>query len=73
MSQAIYHASVEGAQHGAKNLADFLAYAKASGASGVQPSNYMLQDKDGGLHIGPLLPWFQPGWRWGCLQLTMRY
>ncbi|HEY3899808.1 MAG TPA: TIM barrel protein [Chthoniobacter sp.] len=38
-----YHASIEGAQHGAKPLADFLAYAKRSGASGAQPSNYMLQ------------------------------
>ena len=49
MAQSIYHASVEGAQHGAKSLADFLTYAKKSGASGVQPSNYMLQSKDGGL------------------------
>ena len=38
-----YHASIEGAQHGAKSLADFLAYAKRSGAAGAQPSNYMLQ------------------------------
>ncbi|MEY2409277.1 MAG: hypothetical protein QOF48_1947 [Verrucomicrobiota bacterium] len=43
MAQTIYHPSVEGAQHGAKNLADFLAYAKKSGAEGAQPSNYMLQ------------------------------
>ena len=42
-----YHASIEGAQHGAKSLADFLAYAKKSGASGAQPSNYMLQNADG--------------------------
>ena len=48
MAASIDHASVEGAQHGAKNLADFLAYARKSGASGAQPSNYMLQDKDGG-------------------------
>ena len=39
----IYHASIEGAQHGAKSLSDFLDYAKRSGASGAQPSNYMLQ------------------------------
>src|SRR3954467_12718229 len=39
----VYHPSIEGAQHGAKSLADFLAYAKRSGASGAQPSNYMLQ------------------------------
>ena len=38
-----YHASIEGAQHGAKSLADFLAYAKRSGAANAQPSNYMLQ------------------------------
>ncbi len=47
MSQVIYHPSVEGAQHGAKSLPDFLDYAKASGAAGVQPSNFMLQDGDG--------------------------
>jgi sugar phosphate isomerase/epimerase len=38
---------VEGAQHGAKNLPDFLAYAKRSGAAGAQPSNYMLQGPKG--------------------------
>src|SRR3954466_8841308 len=43
MADPIFHASIEGAQHGAKPLADFLAYAKRSGASGAQPSNYMLQ------------------------------
>ena len=42
MSQPIYHPSVEGAQHGAKSLADFLAYAKNAGAAGAQPSNYMV-------------------------------
>lgn len=47
MAQVIYHPSVEGAQHGAKSLADFLDYAKAAGAAGVQPSNYMLQDGNG--------------------------
>lgn len=47
MPQAVYHASIEGAQHGAKSLADFLAYAKRSGASGAQPSNYMLQAASG--------------------------
>ncbi|MBU6402148.1 MAG: sugar phosphate isomerase/epimerase [Verrucomicrobia bacterium] len=41
---ATFHPSVEGAQHGAKSLADFLDYAKKSGAVGAQPSNYMLQD-----------------------------
>lgn len=43
MPTPCFHASIEGAQHGAKSLADFLAYAKKSGASGAQPSNYMLQ------------------------------
>src|SRR5512139_3017859 len=40
----VYHPSIEGAQHGAKSLADFLDYAKKSGATGAQPANYMLQD-----------------------------
>lgn len=44
MAQTVFHASVEGAQHGAKSLAQFLDYAKAAGAAGAQPSNYMLQD-----------------------------
>jgi sugar phosphate isomerase/epimerase len=44
MPQPAYHPSIEGAQHGAKSLADFLDYAKAAGATGAQPSNYMLQD-----------------------------
>jgi sugar phosphate isomerase/epimerase len=46
MAQSIYHPSIEGAQHGAKSLPDFLDYAKASGAAGAQPSNFMLQDGD---------------------------
>ena len=44
MARPCYHPSIEGAQHGAKSLADFLDYAKRSGASGAQPSNYMLAD-----------------------------
>ncbi len=43
MAQQIFHSSIEGAQHGAKSLTEFLAYAKRSGAAGAQPSNYMLQ------------------------------
>lgn len=43
MAQTVYHASIEGAQHGAKSLPDFLDYAKRSGAAGAQPSNYMLE------------------------------
>jgi sugar phosphate isomerase/epimerase len=44
MAEKCFHPSIEGAQHGAKSLADFLDYAKASGAAGAQPSNYMLTD-----------------------------
>jgi len=44
MPQPCFHSSIEGAQHGAKSLGDFLDYAKRSGAAGAQPSNYMLQD-----------------------------
>ena len=44
MAQTCFHPSIEGAQHGGKALAEFLDYAKESGASGAQPSNYMLQD-----------------------------
>src|SRR6185436_15472223 len=42
MPKLAFHASIEGAQHGAKSLAQFLDYAKAAGATGAQPSNYML-------------------------------
>ncbi len=44
MSQSIYHPSIEGAQHGGKSLGQFLDYAKSAGATGAQPSNYMLED-----------------------------
>ncbi len=44
MAEKCFHPSIEGAQHGAKSLAAFLDYAKASGASGAQPSNYMIAD-----------------------------
>ena len=47
MAKNCFHPSVEGAQHGAKSLADFLAYAKKAGADGAQPSNYMLQADKG--------------------------
>lgn len=47
MAQSVFHPSIEGAQHGAKSLAQFLDYAKASGAAGAQPSNYMLQADSG--------------------------
>lgn len=48
MAKNCYHPSIEGAQHGAKSLAEFLAYAKKSGAAGAQPSNFMLQNGKGG-------------------------
>jgi len=47
MSQSLFHASIEGAQHGAKPLPEFLKYARVSGASGAQPSNFMLQSGEG--------------------------
>ena len=43
----VFHASIEGAQHGAKSLPEFLAYAKRSGAAGAQPSNFMLEKTNG--------------------------
>src|SRR5260221_9529981 len=47
MAQNCFRPSIEGAQHGAKSLGQFLEYAKKSGASGAQPSNYMLQSEKG--------------------------
>lgn len=48
MAEICFHPSIEGAQHGAKNLAQFCDYAKKSGAAGAQPSNFMLQNDKGG-------------------------
>ena len=47
MAETCFHASIEGAQHGAKSLAQFLDYARKSGAAGAQPSNYMLESEKG--------------------------
>ncbi len=47
MAKPCYHPSIEGAQHGAKSLVEFLNYAKKAGATGAQPSNYMLQEGAG--------------------------
>ena len=47
MASPCYHPSIEGAQHGAKSLDQFLAYAKQSGAAGAQPSNFMLEGGKG--------------------------
>jgi len=48
MPQNAFHASIEGAQHGGKSLGQFLDYAKSHGATGAQPSNYMLGNGKGG-------------------------
>ncbi len=55
MAQPCYHPSIEGAQHGAKSLAEFLAYAKKSGAAGAQPSNFMLQNDQGGFKTAKVI------------------
>ena len=47
MAKACFHASIEGAQHGPKGLDGFLDYAKAAGAAGAQPSNFMLESSGG--------------------------
>jgi len=47
MAENCFHPSIEGGQHGAKSLAQFLDYAKKSGAAGAQPSCYMLQSEKG--------------------------
>jgi sugar phosphate isomerase/epimerase len=47
MAEICFHPSIEGGQHGAKSLSQFLAYAKKSGATGAQPSCYMLQSDKG--------------------------
>jgi sugar phosphate isomerase/epimerase len=47
MAETCFHPSIEGGQHGAKSLTQFLDYAKKSGAAGAQPSCYMLQSDKG--------------------------
>jgi sugar phosphate isomerase/epimerase len=59
MPQSVYHPSIEGAQHGAKSLADFLDFAKAAGATGAQPSNYMLQGPKGFLRAQDIRDTFE--------------
>jgi sugar phosphate isomerase/epimerase len=44
VAQILFHPSLEGAQHGAKSLDQFLEFAGKSGATGAQPSNFMLHD-----------------------------
>ena len=50
MSQAVYHPSLEGAQHGGKSLVEFVDFARRSGATGAQPSNFMLESGKGLKH-----------------------
>lgn len=45
----LFHASLEAAQHGDKDLPELVAYAKSIRCKGVQPSNFHLQNKDGTL------------------------
>ena len=47
-AQPVFHASIEGAQHNPKGLDGFLDFAKKAGAAGAQPSNFMLEDGQGG-------------------------
>jgi len=47
MAENCFHPSIEGAQHGAKSLAQFVEYARKSGATGAQPSNFMLTTDKG--------------------------
>jgi sugar phosphate isomerase/epimerase len=42
MGKILYHSSLEGAQHGGKDLRTFARFAKANGAAGIQPSNYQV-------------------------------
>ena len=37
MAKIVFHASIEGAQHGAKTLEEFIIFAKNSGATGAEP------------------------------------
>src|SRR6185369_4847731 len=48
LPESCFHPSIEGAQHGAKNLEQFLDFAYKNGAKGAQPSNFMLENVNGG-------------------------
>ena len=48
MSNYLFHASIEGAQHGDKTLEEFCVFARQAGATGAEPSNYQLEAEDGG-------------------------
>lgn len=47
MAKSLFHPSIEGAQHGAKSLDEFLSFAKQSGAEGAQPSNFIIEKDEG--------------------------
>lgn len=49
MAKPCFHSSIEGAQHGPKGLEGLIDFAKQSGAAGAQPSNFMLENGQGGL------------------------
>lgn len=59
MSKVMFHASIEGAQHGAKSLDQFLAFAKQSGAAGAGPSNYIVEKGDGFMSAQEILDTFE--------------
>ena len=42
--QAVFHPSLETAQHGMKSLDEAIAFAIGHGAQGIVPSNYLLQN-----------------------------
>ena len=48
MAKTVFHSSIEGAQHGGKTLDEFVNFAKNAGAVGAEPSNYHLEDENGG-------------------------
>lgn len=50
MAKKVFHSSIEGAQHNPKGLVGFLEMAQDAGASGAQPSNFMLD----GFNIGQI-------------------
>lgn len=49
MAKRLFHASLEGAQHGGKDLLTLIRFGKASGCKGVQPSNFHVTKSDGSL------------------------
>ena len=48
MAKTVFHASIEGAQHGSKTLEEFVIFAKNSGATGAEPSNYHVENGNDG-------------------------